>query len=210
MSQGRSPSIAGCTVSFSCSELVCVEHERLPALPGLLGGRGDVLPAWGHRTRPRRCPALGHLVKIIPSLCFSLASQPVLHPPPAVPARGVRLQEQPLHPGALEMRRGQRLPGQQRRSPRALPCVAPPPCDGIVVYTLPGWLESASAPSGRGAGGWDGVRQPGPPRPLPGFREGAGLSGWGGGGAGIADPQFVGGSSPFPLPASGGGGVGVG
>lgn len=67
----------------------------------------------GTQDCPCCCPALGHLVKIIPSLCFSLASQPVLHPPSAVPARGVRLQEQPLHPGTLEMRWGQRLPGQQ-------------------------------------------------------------------------------------------------
>lgn len=50
-------------------------------------------------------------------------SQPLLHSPAAVPARGVCLQEQPLHPRALEMWRGQRLSGQQRRGPRTLPWV---------------------------------------------------------------------------------------
>lgn len=56
-----------------------------------------------------------HLVTWLKScLCFPLGSQSILHPPASVPARGVCLQEQPLHPRALEMRRGQRLPGQQR------------------------------------------------------------------------------------------------
>lgn len=48
-------------------------------------------------------------------LCFSFHSQPVVHTPSSVPVWGVCLQEQPLHPGALEVWRRQRLSGQQRR-----------------------------------------------------------------------------------------------
>lgn len=47
-------------------------------------------------------------------LCFSLHSQPVLCTPSSVPAWGVCLQKQPMHPGALEVRWRQWLSGQQR------------------------------------------------------------------------------------------------
>lgn len=56
-------------------------------------------------------------------LYHCLHSQSVLHPPASVPARRVRLQEQPLHPGTLEVWRRQRLLGQQRRGTGALPWV---------------------------------------------------------------------------------------
>lgn len=41
-------------------------------------------------------------------------SEPILRAPTPVPAGRVCLRQQPLHPGAVEVRRGQRLPGQQR------------------------------------------------------------------------------------------------
>lgn len=46
-----------------------------------------------------------------------IPSQPLLRAPAPVPAGGVCLQEQSMHPRALEVRRGQRLSGQQRRGP---------------------------------------------------------------------------------------------